>query len=70
MKKIRLIDLLVLVANKELEDGTMVLIDNDSYKFSKKDEKFYVPPYKNSYRNIFTDKLNLTCYILEDYQED
>ena len=66
MKKLRLIDLLLMVANKELNDKQMVLIDGDSFEFDAKEEKFYFPQ-TSSYRAINTWNMNLTCYILEDY---
>lgn len=69
MKKMRLIDLLLLVVDKKLKDGQMVLIDNDCYKFNKKEEKFYVSTDLNKYRAIHTYDMNLTCYILNDYEE-
>lgn len=69
MKKMRLIDLLLLVADKKLKDGQMVLIDNDCYKFNKKEEKFYVSTDCNTYRAIQTYNMNLICYILGDYEE-
>ena len=69
MKKMRLVDLLLLVADKKLKDGQMVLIDNDCYKFDKKDEKFYFPSGSRAYKNISTWDMNITCYILSDYEE-
>lgn len=69
MEKMRLIDLLLLVADKKLKDGQMVLIDRDCYKFNKKEEKFYVSTNFNEYRTIHTYDMNLTCYILSDYDE-
>ena len=69
MKKMRLIELLLMVADKKLKDGQMVLIDNSCYKFDKKEEKFYVSTDSDTYRTIHTYDLNLTCYILEDYEE-
>jgi hypothetical protein len=68
MKKLRLVDLLLLVADKKLKDGQMVLIDNDSYKFNMDEERFYTQDYY--YRLIQTWDMNLTCYILEDYVEE
>lgn len=70
MKKIRLVELLLLVADKKLKDGQMVLIDNGCYKFDKNEEKFYLPNDKCSYRAIHTFDMNLTCYILESYIEE
>lgn len=69
MEKMRLIDLLFMVANKRLKDGQMVLIDNDCYKFNKEEEKFYVSTDFNTYRAIHTYDMNLTCYILSDYEK-
>lgn len=69
MEKMRLIDLLLLVADKKLKDGQMVLIDRDCYKFNKKEEKFYVPTDSNTFIVIYTYDMNLTCYILSDYDE-
>ena len=69
MKKMRLIDLLLMVADKKLKNGQMVLIDNSCYKFDKKEERFYVSTDSDTYRAIHTYDLNLTCYILEDYEE-
>ena len=69
MEKMRLIDLLLLVADKKLKDGQMVLIDRDCYKFNKKEEKFYVPTNFSEYRAIHTYDMNLICYILSDYEE-
>lgn len=69
MKKMRLIDLLLLVVDKKLKDGQMVLIDNDCYKFNKEEEKFYISTDFNKYRAIHTYDMNLTCYILNDYEE-
>lgn len=69
MKKLRLIELLLMVANKRLKDGQMVLIGNGCYKFNKKEEKFYVPTNSNTFRVIYTYDMNLTCYILSDYEE-
>lgn len=66
MKKLRLVDLLLMVADKKLKDGQMVLIDNSCYKFDKKREKFV---FKECCRIIYTYEMNLTCYILEDYEE-
>ena len=54
MQKLRLIDLLLLVADQKLEDGQMVLIANDCYKFDKKQEKFYVSTDRSEYRMINT----------------
>ena len=68
MKKMRLIDLLLLVADKKLKDGQMVLIDNDCYKFNKEEEKFYVSTNFATFRSIYTYDMNLTCYILSDYE--
>lgn len=65
----RLIDLLLLVADKKLKDGQMVLIDNNCYKFNKEEEKFYVSTNCNRYRTIQTYDMNLICYILSDYDE-
>lgn len=70
MKKIRLVELLLLVADKNLKDEQMVLINNDCYKFDKDAEKFYLPNDKCSYRAIHTFDMNLTCYILEDYVKE
>lgn len=67
MQKLRLIDLLLLVADQKLEDGQMVLIADDCYKFDKKQEKFYVSTDRSEYRMINTYDLNLDCYILRDY---
>ena len=69
MEKMRLIDLLLLVKDKKLKDGQMVLIDNDCYKFDKEEEKFYVSTDFEKYRAIHTYDMNLTCYILSDYDE-
>lgn len=69
MKKLRLIELLLMVANERLKDGQMVLIDDGCYKFNKKEEKFYVSTNCNEYRAIHTYDMNLTCYILSDYEE-
>ena len=69
MEKMRLIDLLILVIDKKLKDGQMVLIDNDCYKFDKEEEKFYVSTDFEKYRAIHTYDMNLTCYILSDYDE-
>ena len=69
MKKMRLVDLLLLVADKKLKDGQMVLIDDDCYKFNKKKEKFYVPTDFSSWRAIHTYDMNIICYILSDYEE-
>ena len=69
MEKMRLIDLLLLVADKKLKDGQMVLIDNDCYKFNKEEEKFYVSTDFETFRAIYTYDMNLTCYILSDYDE-
>ncbi len=69
MEKMRLIDLLLLVTDKKLKDGQMVLIDNDCYKFDKEEEKFYVSTDFEKYRAIHTYDMNLTCYILSDYDE-
>ena len=66
MKKLRLVDLLLMVADKKLKDGQMVLIDNCCYKLDKKREKFV---FRESCRMIHTYEMNLTCYILEDYEE-
>ena len=70
MKKIRLIDLLILVANKGLKDNQMVLIDDECYRFDKGKEMFYLPNDKLSYRMIHTFDMNLTCYILENYVKE
>lgn len=67
MQKLRLIDLLLLVADKKLEDGQMVLIDNECYKYNKNEEKFYVSTNNNEYRAVYTYDMNLDCYILRDY---
>lgn len=69
MKKMRLIDLLYMVANERLKDGQMVLIDNGCYKFNKEEEKFYVSTNCEKYRAIKTYEMNLTCYILSDYEK-
>lgn len=68
MRRLRLVDLLLMVANKRLKDGQMVLIDNDCYKFDKNEEKFYVSTVCYKYRVIHTYDMNLTCYILENYE--
>ncbi|MDD6418701.1 MAG: hypothetical protein PUF66_00900 [Clostridium sp.] len=70
MKKIRLVELLLLVADKKLKDGQMVLIDNACYKFDKNEEKFYLPKDHSSYRAIRTYDMNLNCYLLENYVEE
>lgn len=70
MDKLRLIDLLLLVVDKKLKDGQMVLIDNDCYKFNKSEERFYVPTDFTKYRAIHTYDMNLICYILKDYEEN
>lgn len=67
MKKLRLVDLLLMVADKELKDGQMVLIDGNAYRFNAREEKFYVPK-ESAFRIIDTEDMNLTCYILEDYE--
>ena len=69
MKKMRLIELLLMVANERLKDGQMVLIDNVYYKFNKEEEKFYASTDFNKYRAINTYDMNLICYILSDYEE-
>lgn len=69
MKKMRLIDLLLLVADKKLKDRQMVLIDDVCYKFNKENEKFYAPWDFSTYRAIHTYDMNLTCYILSDYEK-
>lgn len=70
MKKTRLIDLLNLVADKKLKDGQMVLINDNCYRFDEGEEKFYASTNPNSFRLINTFDMNLTCYILEDYDEE
>ena len=70
IKRIRLVELLLLVADKKLKDGQMVLIDDACYKFDKCAEKFYLPNDQCSYRAIHTFDMNLTCYILEDYVKE
>lgn len=67
MKKLRLVDLLLMVADKKLKNGQKVLINDDCYSFDKKEEKFVSK--KGYYRMIYTYEMNLTCYILEDYEE-
>ena len=67
MKKLRLVDLLMLVADKKLKDGQMVLIDDSSYKFCEKYERFETPN-GDGHRVIDTWDMNLVCYILEDYK--
>lgn len=69
MEKLRLVDLLLMVADKKLKNGQMVLIDNECYKFDKGIEKFIIPTNPDSYRLIYTYDMNLTCYILKDYGE-
>lgn len=69
MKKMRLIDLLLLVADKKLKDGQMVLIDDVCYEFNKENEKFYASRDFSTYRAIHTYDMNLTCYILSDYEK-
>jgi len=69
MKKLRLIELLLMVANERLKDGQMVLINDVCYKFNKENEKFYVSTNFSEYRTINTYDMNLTCYILSDYKE-
>lgn len=69
MKKLRLVDLLLMVADKKLKDGQMVLIGNTCYKFNKKEEKFCNPEDSGISRAIYTYDMNLTCYILNDYEE-
>ncbi len=70
MEKIRLVDLLSLIADKKLKDGQMVLIDRECYRFEKNKERFYVPNNINTYRMINTFDMNLVCYILKDYVEE
>lgn len=70
MEKIRLVDLLSLIADKKLKDGQMVLIDRECYRFDKNKERFYVPNSINTYRMINTFDMNLVCYILKDYVEE
>ena len=67
MRRLRLVDLLLMVANKRLKDGQMVLIDDGVYKFDEREEKFYVPK-EGAFRIINTKDMNLTCYILEEYE--
>ena len=67
MKKLRLVDLLLMVADKKLKDGQKVLINDDCYSFDKKREKFVSK--QDYYKMIYTYEMNLTCYILEDYEE-
>lgn len=70
MKKLRLVDLLLMVADKKLKDGQMVLIDKSCYKFNKERERFvFKEGIKEYYRMIYTCEMNLICYILEDYEE-
>mgnify|MGYP007050057271 CR=1 FL=1 len=69
MKKLRLIELLLMVANERLKDGQMVLIDDVCYKFNKESEKFYVSTNFSEYRVIHTYDMNLICYILSDYEK-
>lgn len=58
-----------MVADKKLKDGQMVLIDNRCYKFNKNEEKFCDPKDSGISRAIHTYDMNLTCYILSDYEE-
>ncbi len=66
MKKLRLVDLLMLVADKKLKDGQMVLINDESYKFNASKERFINSDHYS--RLCYTWEMNLTCYILEDYK--
>lgn len=60
--------------NIELIENYISRIENETSKVKdemtyEKEKKFYVPDSRTTYRNIFTNQLDLTCYILEDFEK-
>lgn len=66
MKKVKIIELLTLVANGEIRNNQLVIIQEKCYKYNIKELKFY-SCHGESYRAFRTSELNDTCYILEEY---
>lgn len=66
MKKVKIIELLTLVANGKIENNQLVIIDEECYKYNIKELKFYLC-HGSSTRSFRTNELNDTCYILEEY---
>lgn len=66
MKKVKIIELLTLVANGEIKNNQLVIIQEECYKYNIKELKFYLCHGLNS-RVFRTSELNDTCYILEEY---
>lgn len=66
MKKVKIIELLTLVANGKIENNQLVIIQEECYKYNIKELKFYLCHGLTS--KIFkTSELNDTCYILKEY---
>lgn len=66
MKKVKIIELLTLVANGEIKNNQLVIIQEECYKYNIKELKFYLCHGSTS-RAFRTSELNDTCYILKEY---
>ena len=63
MKKVKIIELLTLVANGEIKNNQLVIIQEECFKYNAKELKFYSLD-GGSYRIFKTSDLNNICYIL------
>lgn len=66
MKRVKIIELLTLVANGEIKNNQLVIIQEECFKYNAKTLKFNTAD-GESYRIFKTSELNDTCYILEEY---
>lgn len=65
MKKVKIIELLTLVANGEIKNHQLVIIQEECFKYNAKALQFYTAD-GGSYRIFKTPELNNACYILEE----
>lgn len=66
--KIKLIEVLNMIENKSLQDDERVIIDNELYYFNHEDKKFYTvssEKNQNTYIEIYTNKLDLECELID-----
>lgn len=61
----KIIELLNLIANDTLEDGTRVIIENELYCYDKETKKIRVANDRNNFRIIHTDKLNKEVELID-----
>lgn len=66
MKRVKIIELLTLVANGEIKNNQLVIIQEECFKYNAKTLKFNTADCE-SYRIFKTSELNNDCYILEEY---